>query len=235
MCWHSTKSTKKKLNKSALISLYYSFAYPYFIYCNQVWGNTYPTNLGRMVLLQKRLVRVVTCSHYRAHTEPLMLANQLLSINDINVYVVGIFMYNYVTQKLPKIFENYFQRNRDVHGLNTRQANDFYVPFSRLQIRRFSIKIHGSEVWNSFPTFIKISTSLMNFKKNLRKYLIDRNLLVTVSQFWCYMHILDITVDVYVFIYICKCILLGKHVHMFVCLCATTVTAITCLSLFFVT
>ena len=136
-----------------------------------------------MVLLQKRLVRVVTCSQYRAHTEPLMLANQLLFINDINVYVVGIFMYNYVTRKLPQIFENYFQRNRDGHGLNTRQANDFYVPFSRLQIRRFSIKIHGSEVWNSFPTFLKISTSLMDFKKNLRKYLIDRNLLVTVSQF----------------------------------------------------
>ena len=44
---------------------------------------------------------------------------------DINVYIVGIFMYNYMTQKLPKFFENYFQRNRDVHDLNTRQANDF--------------------------------------------------------------------------------------------------------------
>ena len=64
----------KARKKSALISLYYSFAYPYFIYCNQVWGDIYPTNLGRMVLLQKRLVRIVTCSHYRAHTEPLMLA-----------------------------------------------------------------------------------------------------------------------------------------------------------------
>ena len=111
-------------------------------------------------------------------------------------------MYTYVTQKLPQIFENYFQRNRDVHGLNTRQANDFYVPFSRLQIRRFSIKIHGSEVWNSFPTYIKISTSLMNFKKKLRKYLIDRNLLVTVSQFWCFMHSFDIILYVYVYVYV---------------------------------
>ena len=34
----------------------------------------------------------------------------------------------------------------------------------------------------------------MNFKKNLRKYLIDKKLLVTVSPFWCYMHIFDITV-----------------------------------------
>ena len=83
---------RKKLNRSALMSLYYSFAYQYFIYCNQFWGNTYPTDLERMVLLQKRLVRVVTCSHHRAHTEPFMLANQLLSIHDVNVYVVGIFM-----------------------------------------------------------------------------------------------------------------------------------------------
>ena len=36
---------RKKLNKSVLLNLYYSFAYPYFIYCNHVWGNSYPTNL----------------------------------------------------------------------------------------------------------------------------------------------------------------------------------------------
>ena len=175
---------RKKLNKGVLISLYYSFAYPYFIYCNHVWGNTYPSNLERMVLMQKRLVRVITCSHYRAHTEPLMLANRLLSLQDINLYIIGIFMYNYVTQKLPQIFENYFQQNKDVHELNTRQADDFHLPFSRLKVRRFSIKIHGSEVWNSFPTYIKKSTSVMDFKKKLRKYLIDRHLLVTVTQFW---------------------------------------------------
>ena len=127
---------RKKLNKGALISLYYSFAYPYFIYCKHVWGNTYPSNLERMVLMQKRLVRVITCSHYRAHTEPLMLANRLLSLQDINLYIIGIFMYNYVTQKLPHIFENYFQQNKDVHELKT-QANDFHVPFSRLQVRRY--------------------------------------------------------------------------------------------------
>ena len=171
------------MNKGILISLYYPFAYPYFIYCNHVWGNTYPSYLERMVLLQKRLVRVITCSHYRAHTEPLVLANILLSLQDMHLYITGIFMNNYVTQKLPHIFENYFEHNKDVHELNTSQANGFHVPFSRLQVRRFSIKIHGSEVWNSFPTYIKKSTSVMVLKK-LRKYLVDRHLLVTVTQFW---------------------------------------------------
>ena len=175
---------RKNRNISLLISLNYLFAYPYFIHCNHVWGNTYPSNLERMVLMQIRLVRVITCSHYSTHTEPLMLANRLFTLQDINLYVIGISMYNYVTRKLTHIFENYFRQNKDVHELKNHQANDFPVPFSRLQLRRFSIKIRASEVLNIFPTYIKISTSVMNFKKKLRKGLIDIHLLVTVTQFW---------------------------------------------------
>ena len=45
---------RKKLDKSSLLTLYYSFAFPYFIYCNHVWGNTYQTNLKSIVLVQKK-------------------------------------------------------------------------------------------------------------------------------------------------------------------------------------
>ena len=38
---------RKKLYKSSLITLYYSFAYPCFIYCNHVWGNTFKTSLEK--------------------------------------------------------------------------------------------------------------------------------------------------------------------------------------------
>ena len=30
---------RKVLQKGSLISLYYSFIYPYLIYCNQIWGS----------------------------------------------------------------------------------------------------------------------------------------------------------------------------------------------------
>ena len=33
--------TRQLLNKDALITLYYSFLYQYFTYCNSVWGATY--------------------------------------------------------------------------------------------------------------------------------------------------------------------------------------------------
>ena len=47
---------RKKLHKAALVTLYYSFAYPYLIYCNRVWGNTYSTRLGKkLIVCRKKL------------------------------------------------------------------------------------------------------------------------------------------------------------------------------------
>ena len=48
------------LPKSSLITLYYRLVYPYLLYCVSVWGSTYPTNLNRFLLLQKRVVRTIT-------------------------------------------------------------------------------------------------------------------------------------------------------------------------------
>ena len=47
------------LTTLALKTLYYSLVYPYFQYCIIVWGSTYPTNLNRLNLLQKRVIRIV--------------------------------------------------------------------------------------------------------------------------------------------------------------------------------
>ena len=45
---------RKLLNKPMLVNLYFTFVYPYYIYGIHVWGGTYPTNLQKLVLLQKK-------------------------------------------------------------------------------------------------------------------------------------------------------------------------------------
>ena len=45
---------RKVLGKSCLTTLNYTFAYPYFIYCNPVWGNTYQTNLEKLMVIHKK-------------------------------------------------------------------------------------------------------------------------------------------------------------------------------------
>ena len=168
----------KKLPKPPLINLYYrySFAYPCMIYCNHVWGNNYPSNLKKKRKVSKRLVRTITCSPYRAHTDPLFLANRLFNVNGINDYVIGIFMYNYLLGDTPIVFAVYFIRNRDIHHHETRGSVDLNVPYGRLDIRKFSLKISGAKLWNSLPGYVKESNYLVSFKKQLKNYLIDRNI-----------------------------------------------------------
>ena len=102
-----SKATKR-LHKPPLFTLYYVFAYPYMIYCDQVWGNNYPTVINKLVLIQKKLVRIITCSPYRVHTEPLMYANKMLSVSDINSYLTGTFMYQCIHNEAPEMFWIYF-------------------------------------------------------------------------------------------------------------------------------
>ena len=62
------------LSKLALKTLYYSLVYPYFQCCIMVWGSTYPSNLNRLILLQKCSVRIILIVNKRAfdaHADPL--------------------------------------------------------------------------------------------------------------------------------------------------------------------
>jgi hypothetical protein len=58
------------LSLSTKLSLYYTLIYPYLNYCNIVWSSTYVTNLQRILILQKRIVRLLTNSVFSANTAP---------------------------------------------------------------------------------------------------------------------------------------------------------------------
>ena len=62
---------RKYFNTSTLLTLYYSFIYPYLTYCVEVWGNTSNCYLNSLSKLQKRTIRIITSANYRAHTDPL--------------------------------------------------------------------------------------------------------------------------------------------------------------------
>ena len=59
--------------ESALLKLYYSLIYPYLSYCNVIWGDTHDIHLNKLLLLQKKAVRIITNSEFLASTTPLFL------------------------------------------------------------------------------------------------------------------------------------------------------------------
>ena len=84
-------------------------------------------------------------------------------------------MYEYKHGNVTDIY-NEFSKEIDIHGLNIRNADDRHVPYGRLDVRKFSIKIAGANQWNSIPLNIKNSTSIDLFKKNMRAYLMNKKI-----------------------------------------------------------
>ena len=76
------------LQERKLLTLYYSFVYPYFTYSITVWGNTYPTVLDPLIKCQKRAVRIVHGAGKYDHADPIFQNLKILSLRKLYMYSV---------------------------------------------------------------------------------------------------------------------------------------------------
>ena len=66
---------------------------PYLYYCDLAWGGTYKANLQRIVILQKRALRIVNNSSYDANTGPIFKELKLFKFHDIHSFQLGFFIF----------------------------------------------------------------------------------------------------------------------------------------------
>ena len=66
------------LTKKALFMLYHAYSYPYMTYCIEVWGCASQTKLNCLLLLQKKIIRIMSFFHYLSHTNSLLLSMEVL-------------------------------------------------------------------------------------------------------------------------------------------------------------
>ena len=91
------------LPQNLLKILYNSLILPHLEYCILSWG----FKSDRIFKLQKRAVRIITCSKYNAHTEPLLKTLNLLKIEDImKTKALKSYYTRYKQNELPKYFES---------------------------------------------------------------------------------------------------------------------------------
>ena len=159
------------VSRKSLFMLYYALVYPYLFYGNIIWCSTYQTNLNRLKILQKRVVRIITNSKYDAHTTPLFSEYHILKLDNIHSFQLGIFMFSIENRILPNTFLSMFTKNSNFHSYPTRHCNDYRPEFCRTNIKQFTVASQGPKLWNSLPLQIRSAPTLSNFKSKLKKYI----------------------------------------------------------------
>ena len=138
----------KLLDKETLVTLYYTFLYPYLCYCNHVWGNTFVSYLEKLFLMQKKIVRIIHGVRPRTHTKPLFEGAKILNIYQINKYLIGKFMFNVHNSNTLDIFTSFFAYNSSIHEHNTRQSTHFHVPLVKRDLSKTCLSYRGTVIWN---------------------------------------------------------------------------------------
>ena len=164
--------------ESVLLILYHSLIYPYMSYCCIIWGCAFISHLNKLLVLQKRAVRLITHSSYRATTGPLFQRLQLLRIMEIHKFQVLVFMYQIKCNLLPISCLHYCHVN-SASVYSTRFTSYFKLLPYRTITRLHCLSVAGPRLWNSIPDSIKNSASLSLFKRELK--------LMFIGAYDCYL------------------------------------------------
>jgi hypothetical protein len=160
-----------KINKifplKTIRSLYHTLVYPHLIYCIEVWGAAAQTHLLPLIKLQKKVVRLMTSSGYRDHTAILFTKLELLTVEQLYIYHVLIFMFKFTRNLLPNVFNQVFHFS-PVPNYNLRRPLPFTQPPFRLTVSRRSISYSGPKLFNEYHGRLELSVSLNLFKSKIK-------------------------------------------------------------------
>ena len=165
------------LTKKALLMLYHAYIYPYMTYCIEVWGCTSQTQLNCLFLLQKKIIRIMSFSHYLAHTNPLFLSMEVLPLMKIFLYKVGLIMYKYSNNLLPECISLLYLRNDSIHEHNTRGCHQLRVLHGAKTFSNISARI-----WNVLTNKFNCDVSMSIFKCKLKLFLLHNELVLNYPK-----------------------------------------------------
>ena len=167
---------KKYFSSKSLIKLYNAFILPYYIYCVEIWGNALSTVIDPLIKLQKKIIRVITNSHYLAHTYDLFLANNILPFNTLVQYRIGLIMFKCNFELVPNSLKQMFVSNNSIHAHNTRHRNCIHTFRGNNEFAYRTFTFQSVYLWNIILANVSIDVSFLRFKHILKHFLVNTKL-----------------------------------------------------------
>ena len=168
--FHIFYNIRDYLTKENIKTIYYALVYSRIKYGISVYGQACTSKMKRIQTLQNQLLKVLSGKDYRFSTDKLHDEFYILKVNDITNQEVLTFVFNFFSNGLPGIFNNYYETFSESHNYNTRNAG------SRIRkIRRNndfgakSIKVRGSDLRNNLNNNIKVALNTKQFRSNYKK------------------------------------------------------------------
>ena len=146
--------------------LYYAHFHSKLTYALSAWGGLISKkNFESLYKLQKRLIRIIFSSEYRAHTMPLFKRLNVLNLeDDITLHLLKMY-HKIVYKTAPLPLRQLYERNN---------LGNIIVVKHKLKILNTSFLVAPISLWNKLPTEIKQNENLKSFAKLLKERMIKK-------------------------------------------------------------
>ena len=141
------------------LQVYYAIFYSSLIYGCNIWGLTSKENLDKIVVLQKKCIRIMTFSKFNTHTNQHFIDLGLLKVKDIIKTQQLKITYDFHNNSLPHQVQNLFNYCDNVHGnnlvMNLVSSRKRLLSIPRIKTiysGQRSLKYHCVKLWNEVLT-----------------------------------------------------------------------------------
>ena len=157
-----------------LLNIYKSLIVPYITYGLTSWGNASETLLNKVLVLQKRALRLIHFAQAREHAIPLFLKGKLLPLRSLYYEKIANLTYDININYAPIKISNLFSKITSLHSYNTRSltSEHFFTKQSALKVQSNAFSSVGVKIWNGIPTRLK-NVPRNCFKQTIRTKLIE--------------------------------------------------------------
>ena len=171
----------KLITTAGMYTLYCSLVQPHISYGNELWGNTYASNVNCLCIIQRKVVRFICNADRLPHTNELFKELYILKFPAFVPYKTAILMFPLFHGTLPINLQNRFTRYYTTRS--TRRINTFVMVQARTNIKAMCLSVYGVKLWNYLSTNLRDCNSVIIFLKKSEEIL-DFNLLATVLVYF---------------------------------------------------
>ena len=108
----------------------------------------------------------------RTESKPLLKKLEILNVKQIHIFKVQDYMFKFLNNKLPSLFNTMFIYNSSIHSYCTRQHSNFHLPKCKTDLRLNSFRYTSVKIYNELVNLLNYKKK--SFKKSLKIYLIER-------------------------------------------------------------
>ena len=129
--------------------------------------------MNPLYLTQKKIIRIITLSHYKSHTQSLFQNLSIFPLEKFVLYRIALIMYNTHVQTMS---DSYIT-NKDIHSYDTRYKNLFRIPKGTINYTSLSARL-----WNILNIKIDVHVPLSQFKSIVKNYLVNNTTKIKCSK-----------------------------------------------------